>query len=139
MGPTGPAGPSAFVVGGGTGAANLANGAIRSVSMFNSNSSATEAAVNVAIPVAGVLSNLDVRLDGTVGAAPRSYTFNIRINGVDAGNPTCTISGASTSCTDALTSVAVAAGDLVSIRVVPSATNPTARPMRWSARFSATP
>jgi hypothetical protein len=107
--------------------------------MFNSSVNATEAAVNVSIPVAGILSNLDVRLDGTAGAGARSYTFNIRINGVDTGNPSCVISGALTSCSDPLTSVAVAAGDLVSIRVVPSATAPTARPMRWSARFSATP
>jgi hypothetical protein len=127
-------------VGGGTGTTNLATGAIRFVSMFNSHSNASEAAVNVAVPVAGILSNLDVRLDGAVGAAPRSYTFNIRINGVDAGTPTCVIPGpTATSCADAVTSVAVAAGDLVSIRVVPSATAPTGRTMRWSARFSATP
>jgi hypothetical protein len=129
-----------FIVGGGTGTANLPTGAAGSfVSMFNSLVNANEAFVNVAVPVAGTLSNLDVRLNGTVGAAPRSYTFNVRVNGVDVGTPTCTISGALTSCTDAVTSVAVGAGDLVSIRVVPSATAPTARMMRWSARFSATP
>jgi hypothetical protein len=91
--------------------------------------------------VAGTLSNLDVRLNGDVGNEPRSYTFNIRIDGVDAGNPMCTIAGPSaTTCTDALTSVAVPAGALVSIRVAPSSLpQPSARRMRWSARFSATP
>jgi hypothetical protein len=105
--------------------------------VFSSNSNATEAAVNVVFPVAGILTNLDVRLDGTPGAS-RSYAFNVRIGGVDAGNPACTITGSSTSCADAVTSVAIPAGSLVSIRVVPSGT-PTGRTMRWSARFSATP
>jgi hypothetical protein len=108
--------------------------------MFNSTLNATESAVDVAIPVGGTLSNFDVRLNGAVGAAPRSYAFNIRINGQDAGNPTCTIPGpTASSCADTLTSVTVAAGDLLSIRVVPSTPAPTARTMRWSARFSASP
>src|SRR5262245_26312147 len=133
-----PTGPSAFIVGGGTGNTNLSSSATRFVPMFSSNSNASEAAVNVAVPVAGTLSNLDVRLDGAAGAST-PYTFNIRINGGDAGNAACTITGATaTSCTDAVTSMAVAAGDLLSIRVVPSS-NPTQRRMRWSAKFSAGP
>ena len=74
--PPGPQAPSAFIVGGSTGTANLSNSAARFVPVFSSNSSASEAAVSVVFPVAGTLSNLDVRLDGTAGASPRAYTFS---------------------------------------------------------------
>jgi hypothetical protein len=116
------------------------NNQVRFVSAFNSSLNATETLASVVFPVAGTLSNFDVRLDGAVGnAATRMYTFNIRINGVDVSMPTCQIIGTTaTTCSDAVTSVTVNAGDLVSVRVVPSGT-PTARAMRWTARFSAAP
>jgi hypothetical protein len=123
-----------FIIGGGTGTTNLATGATRFVSMFNSALNASNTAVEVAVPVAGSITSLDVRLNDTAGAAPRSYMFAVSVNGV-ASTVACSISGAATSCASA-NSVAVVAGDRISIQVTPSSPAPTGRTMRWSAQFT---
>jgi len=136
-GPQGSAGTSVVILGGGSGSTNLQTGNTNYVSMFNSYRSATESDVEQVMPVAGTLSNLYVRLDGTAGAAAsgRSYTFTVRKNTADTA-VTCTILETATSCSDATNSVAFSAGDLISVKSVPSATAPTARAMRWSATFA---
>ena len=126
-----------MIVAGGTGTSNLSGSATRFVGALYSNVNANESAVDQVMTVAGLLSDLYVRLDGSPGGTS-SYTFTVRKNGLDA-TLTCAISGASTSCSDTnpANSVSFSAGDLISVKSVPSATNPTARSMRWTAKFSA--
>jgi hypothetical protein len=106
--------------------------------MLDSARAAAETAVQQAVPVAGTLSLLYVRIDGTAGTAGsgRSYTVTIRLNGTDT-SVSCVILDTATSCSDLSNSVTFAAGDLISVVAVPSAVNPIARTMRWTARFSA--
>jgi hypothetical protein len=137
-GPTGPQGPSALIVGGGTGTQELSAGAASFVPMFDSLRSPDETAVQQQVPFAGTLSRLHVRLDGTAGASGSGefYTFTIRLNGSDTA-VTCTILETATNCSDSVNTVLFNAGDLLSLGVVPSASNPTTRAMRWTAQFSA--
>ncbi len=89
------------------------------------------------MPKAGALSNLFVRLSKNAShAAGGSYTFTVRVNGASpAGTPTCTITGATSSCSDTTHSVTFAAGDLVAIQATPSAPEqPTDNlDVRWAA------
>jgi hypothetical protein len=124
------------LVGGGTGSANLSGGADRFVPAFFSHVSANEDAVNQIMIIAGEMSNLYVRLNNSPGGS-NSYTFTIRKNGIDS-SLTCTIMGSATSCSDIdpAHSVTFDAGDLISVKAVPSSPAPTARTMRWTAKFA---
>ena len=133
-GATGPQGPSATLIGGGTGSANLSASATRFVPLFFSNVNATENVVDQVMAIAGTLANFYVRLDGSPGGAT-SYTLTVRKNGTDT-TLTCVISGSAIACSDTTNSVSFSAGDLISVKSVPSATNPTARAMRWTAKFA---
>jgi hypothetical protein len=107
--------------------------------MFDSESGANETDVQQAIPVAGSLTALNVRLDGITGppASGDSYTITVRLNGADTGL-TCTISEIARTCADLADTITVAAGDLITIGVIPSSpARPTARSLRWTALFSA--
>ncbi len=127
-----------MILGGGSGTTNLQFGNTNYVSMLNSYRSATESDVEQMMPVAGTLSNLYVRLDGAAGAAGsgRSYTFTVRKNGTTDTAVTCTVLETATLCSDTTNSATFSAGDLISIKSDPSATAPTARAMRWSAKFA---
>ncbi len=138
-GAQGPAGPSAFILGGGTATTNLTNAANSFVPTFEGFRTATESAMQQALPTAGTLSRLYVRLSGTAGAAGtgRSYTVTIRVNGVNTG-VSCVVLETATGCSNVSNTVTLAAGDLLSVLAVPSAT-PTARTLRWTAQYSAVP
>jgi hypothetical protein len=122
-----------FIIGGGTGLSNLARNADRYVPMFNAGVSATESETQQFMPVAGTISEFYVNLDGSPGSG-NSYTFVVRKNGADTP-VTCTISGTDTTGYDLTNSVDFDAGDLISVRVTPFS-NPTARSMRWTAKFT---
>jgi len=126
------------MVGGGTGTQTLSAGAESFVPMLESLRALIEADVEQALPFAGTLSKLQVRIDGTAGPAGSGefYSFVIRQNGVSTP-VTCVILETATSCADMANSVVFAAGDLIAVLVVPSASNPNARAMRWTAQFSA--
>jgi hypothetical protein len=100
--------------------------------MFNANVDASDSVVHTSVPMAGTMTTLDVRINAAVNAGG-SYTFFLHRNGVDTGL-SCAISPAATSCTSAAV-VALAAGDVVSIRAVPAG-GPGGRTMRWTARFT---
>jgi len=89
-------------------------------------------------PTAGTLSSLYVDLVGVAGAGA-SYVITLNKNGTDQ-TLTCTISGAAaTTCNDTINSFSVVAGDLVAIKVVPSAgPAPTARVGRWGVKWAPT-
>jgi hypothetical protein len=84
------------------------------------------------ISTPGTIKDLQVRLEGSPGAG-KSYAFTLMI-GASAQTLTCTISGTDTTATDVTHTVAVAAGNLVSIRCVASGT-PTARVAAWNCVF----
>ena len=136
VGPQGPQGPSATIIGGGTGSTNLSGSADRFVAAFFSHVSANESAVNQIMVISGELSYLYVRLDNSPGGT-NSYTFTIRKNGLDS-TLSCTILGSATSCMniDPAHSVTFDAGDLISVKADPSSPSPTARAMRWTAKFA---
>jgi hypothetical protein len=122
------------VIGGGTGATDLANGNNNFVPVFNNGIFANnEGAAAQVMPVAGTISQLNVRLSGTPGAG-RQYTFFLRVNGADT-SLTCIVADAATSCADTTHSVAIAAGSLVSVRAFANG-NPSARSMGWTALFA---
>lgn len=81
--------------------------------MFLIGSNATESNVAHAVPVAGAITNLNVILNGTIGAAPRAYTFTVRKNSATpATTPiTCQVLGPSgTTCSDNTNCMLVNAG-----------------------------
>jgi hypothetical protein len=124
---------SAFLIGGGTGTNTLHSTQTRYVPMFDAGRSGTESDVQQPMPAAGTVSNFYVILDGSPGSH-NSYTFIVRKNGEDT-TVACTISDSDTEGSDLTNSVDFNAGDYISIMVTP-ASNPTARSMRWTAKFS---
>jgi hypothetical protein len=106
--------------------------------MFGSLRAPDETAVQQQVPFAGTLSRLHVRLDGPAGTAGSGefYAFTIRVNGSDTA-VTCTILETATNCSDSVNTALFNAGDLISLGVVPSTSNPATRAMRWTAQFSA--
>lgn len=92
----------------------------------------TENNVRQLISRAGYLRNLRFRLDQAPGAGT-SYTFTLRVNGADSAL-TCSIADTETQGSDTVHTVAVAAGDYVSIKCVPTGT-PTARYANWTLLF----
>lgn len=94
----------------------------------------TETAQQQIIPDAGTFDNLYVKLAGSPGAG-KSYQFTLMVNGV-ASALTCTVSDTNTTASDTSNSVSVSAGDLVSLRCVPSGT-PTAREVNgWCIEYT---
>ena len=104
--------------------------------MFLLNSNSTETNVIHTVPVAGALTNLSVILNGTIGAAPNSYTFTVRQNGATPDVPiTCQILGPTdTSCSDNVNCLLIGAGETIDLQSVPNS-SPTARQARISAVF----
>ncbi len=77
------------------------------------------------------IGNLYVRLSAAPGlaASGKSYTFTIRVNGVDTAL-TCTVLEIATSAEDAVNVIDLAAGDLVSLGITP-ANAPDAAVATW--------
>jgi hypothetical protein len=86
---------------------------------FANSLSATESSVQLTVPVAGTLANLNVKI-GTAAGSGNSYTFTIRKNASSQAAMSCKIEGTTpTACSSAGTA-AFAAGDLLSLQVVPN-------------------
>jgi Collagen triple helix repeat (20 copies) len=139
-GTNGTNGTNTSVVGGGGDQSGVTNGmgTVFFGPFADDDASTNEGVVGQVFPVAGSLSNVNVRLT----AAPSigdSYTFTVRAGGSDNGGAqTCTVSGTGTNCSDGTGSVPVAAGDLVSIQATEAGT-PAAAQMHWTAQFTSTP
>jgi hypothetical protein len=96
---------------------------------------ATESLAQVPIQTSGTLSNLDIRLTAGPGTSPNSWTFTVRKNGANTAM-TCAINtAAGVQCADNSNTVSFAAGDLLSIQIVPNSA-PTTSISRWTAKFS---
>ena len=79
-----------------------------------------EAQVQAPMPTAGTFSDLYVYLSQTPGVGADAYSFTLRVNGADS-TLTTTILQPAVDGNDTTNSVAVVAGDLVTIEVTPIA------------------
>jgi hypothetical protein len=78
------------------------------------------------------LSKLYVELEGSPGSG-KNYTYSYRRNTTSpGGTPSVQVADAATTGNDTSNSIAIADGDVWTIRSVPSGT-PTARKLRWNA------
>ena len=101
--------------------------------------SGSEGNVQEVMPIGGTLANLSVNIN-VAGGSGTSWTFTIRKkSGVSATQSTtvlCSISGTGTSCNSGATSVTFAAGDLLSLQVVPTKEPSGWSTMRWSVSLT---
>jgi hypothetical protein len=96
---------------------------------------ASESPAQQVVPIAGTLASLKVKIGSAPGQG-NNYTLTIRKNGIGT-SLSCRIEGegsAETSCLDKAHTVAFAAGDFLSLQVLPAG-----GPQRWhAARWEAT-
>jgi hypothetical protein len=129
LGPTGPLGPATLVGGSGNTSLHQSNTNFVAAGVFavgtNQNTIATP------IPVGGTVSNLQVRLSGTLGSgSTRSYTFTVLRNGSPTGLTCQIFSPSATNCSGSDDEV-WNAGDSISLQATPAGT-PTGRSVFWS-------
>ncbi len=77
-------------------------------------------------PIAGTLSNMRVRINGTAPAGIQAWTITVRKNGADTAL-TCTVGSSSSSVCNLNTNVTFAAGDWGNILIHPANTPTVAR------------
>jgi hypothetical protein len=105
-----------------------------------SSSSWIESDVQQVVPVGGIVSNLFVDL-GDAPGVERGWTFTIRrqseVGGAQSTAVTCQISGAeATACDSGVASVLFAAGDLLSLEVIPAGEPDAWVSARWSVSLT---
>jgi hypothetical protein len=115
------------------GSSYFASNAIRYVGMGESD--ATDVKVAIPVPVSGTIGGLQVRTNVGPGTGARAYTFTIYVNGGATG-VTCVIANNGQACSNSANTVAVSAGDRVSLQSAPSALAPTAASSTWSFYIS---
>ncbi len=100
--------------------------------------SGTESYHGQVVAAPGTIDRLFVELSAAPGAgAGDAYVFTLRLNGADTAL-TCTITQPATSASDTTHTVAVVAGDVVTISCAP-ANGPSATPKaQWAMRFTST-
>lgn len=98
----------------------------------------TEFDIRQVIPTAGTIKNFYVKLSGSPGTAPDAYKFTLRKgNGVMADTLlTVTITAPATIGSDLINTVAVVAGEIVTLKIEPLNT-PSARKVCWGMTFLA--
>lgn len=97
---------------------------------------ATRTNREVPMPTAGVIDFFHFRVTTAPGSG-KSWVFTIVVNGVDS-NVTVTISGTATEATDSAHSVSFSAGDLISIKSVPSGTPSAPGNQYWNIGYTPT-
>lgn len=111
-----------IVIHGGSG--SVLNGAGATDFVGLANLSTTEAAVQFPMPIGGTFTKLYVQTSVAPGAS-KTFVFTVD-KGAVAQTITCTISGnTATSCNDTAHSFTFAAGDLISVKDVTSASSGT--------------
>ena len=93
----------------------------------------------IIVPTSGTLKNLYINLSAAPGAAAsaKSYAFALMLNGV-ATALTATVLETVTTANDTSNTVAVSAGDVISMRVTTSAVSPTTSQPTVSMSFAPT-
>jgi len=123
------------IISGNTYSTTLSTSATRYLSpMGLATPSATENDYVQVIAVAGTIKNLYCLLSGTPGTG-NDYAFTLMKNG-EATTLTCSIADSATTGNDTTHAITVAAGDLITIRAVPTS-GPTARYVAWGLCFEA--
>ncbi len=102
---------------------------------YNSAWDSTEATRSMVWSPPGTVATLYVMM-ATAPGAGTSYAFTMMKNG-SAQTVTCTISDTATSCSDTAHSFTVVAGDLISLRSVPT-NSPTTAVVGWGIGFEPT-
>lgn len=69
-------------------------------------------------PTRGKIKNLYCVMAASPGGGAKAYTFTLRVNGINSAL-TCTIAGAATTANDTTHEVTVAAGDILTLGIVP--------------------
>jgi len=121
------------LVGSGANNTSVSNAVTNYLGLFTETPSTSEAAHQFVIPLDGYLSKLYVQLSGIPGAG-KSYTITVRKNGADTAL-TIPVADSATTNEDLFNRIAVSAGDLIAVSVVPSGT-PTARIVSFSAVYT---
>ena len=128
-GPTGPAGPAGTTRVPFFGSSYFSSNLVRYIGMGESDGS--EGKVAIPTPLSGTIGGLQVRTNVAAGNGTRGYTFTVYVNGSATG-VTCSIEGPSQqNCSDTGNSVAVSAGDRITLRSSPN-NNPSAVSVTWS-------
>jgi len=94
-----------------------------SINAASPDAQATEANAQESVIASGTVTAMKIQLSAAAGGAGTSYTFTVRKNGTNT-DVSCQITGTATTCNDT-GSASFAAGDLFSILVAPSASQPT--------------
>jgi len=115
----------------------LRNNATEYNSIMGGQSWGTIARAYQVIPTAGSISHLYVKLSEDPGVDPSAFKFTLMI-GAAAQALTCTITADDTTGSDVINSVAVAAGDLVSLRSEPLNAPSESPYVVWGMKFTAT-
>ncbi len=135
-GPIGPEGPMGPIVVGGGSSSYVSNGSTTYIPMGYQADSTVSTEIRVPMPLAGTISNFYVSISAAPGTG-NSYTFNVLNNGVATGI-TCTIAGSATSGNDTSNTELYAAGENISVEVIPSS-EPTIVSVIWSAILTPSP
>ena len=106
------------------------------VSHASNLSNATENQTYQVIPTSGTIKNLYVALSADPGTSPDAYRFTLRKNGVSTVL-TVTITADSTTGSNIVNQVSVAAGDYVDMMIEPLNTPSTASVPSWGMTFVA--
>ena len=89
------------------------------------------------IPTAGIIKNFYVKLNADPGVAPDAYTFTVRLNGATVGESLIvTITADDTTGSDLAHNLVVAAGDIVTMMIVPT-DSPDSVIAQWGMTFVA--
>lgn len=91
----------------------------------------TEAWRQVVVPDSGILRNLTVKLSGAPNGSGKSYEFEVMKNGATTGLKV-TLTNTETTGSDESTELAVAEGDLISLRCTPTGTPDAVNAEGWS-------
>jgi len=128
-GPTGPAGQSVYAISGGSGSGNIV---FNDYLGIGGGEATIEAAAQTAVYTSGTISDFHAGYDGAPGSG-KTVTFTLRKQ-TGPTALTCSITGTQNTCNAGAASVALTAGDLISVRV--TTVGASAKPVTWYAKVS---
>lgn len=133
-GPTGPSGSALSVIGGGSGGVSIVgSGGAWLVPLFDGTADRFTANTDQAMPTAGTLSNLNVRLTAAPGTSSDGWIAVVLKNDA-VTSLECVISGSSTSCSDNGHTVVFSAGDKIVLDLDEFGT-PASTQVLWTATY----
>src|SRR6266540_676080 len=128
-GPTGPAGQSVYAISGGSGSGNIV---FNDYLGIGGGEATIEAAAQTAVYTSGTISDFHAGYDGAPGSG-KTVTFTLRKQ-TGPTALTCSITGTQNTCNAGAASIALTAGDLISVRV--TTVGASAKPVTWYAKVS---